>query len=198
MSTVQEAIAAAKDRLKAAEFGLHDLKNDPRRLRSGLMNAVVFGRMVTFSLQNARNQCEAFDTWYEPRQLEMKSDPLLRYFSELRTKIEKQTALPLSSGAKIYSFGPETMQRLQPAPPNAEAFFIGDENGGSGWLIRMVDGKKEKYYIDLPSDIGEASVFLADLPHPLGNAPVGELLERYLNYMANLIADAERNLSSSG
>jgi hypothetical protein len=51
MATAEQAIQSAKDRLATARFGLADM-DDPKRARSGLYNAVVFGRMVTFALQN--------------------------------------------------------------------------------------------------------------------------------------------------
>ncbi|MDB5610270.1 MAG: hypothetical protein JWP25_7170 [Bradyrhizobium sp.] len=39
---------------------------DPKRALAGLYNAVVFGRMVTFALQNMRNEVSGFEDWYAP------------------------------------------------------------------------------------------------------------------------------------
>src|SRR5262249_17042181 len=101
MHTMSEAMAkhpadviqAAEDRLRTARFGLADMDN-PDRNRSGLYNAVVFGRMVTFALQNLRSIVPDFDEWYAPHQEAMRSDPLMKYFSDLRTEIEKKTDTP--------------------------------------------------------------------------------------------------------
>jgi len=41
-----------------------------------------------------------------------------------------------------------------PQPPGATSFFIGDELGGTGWEVSQPDGSTEKYYIDLPEEIG--------------------------------------------
>jgi len=46
--------------------------------------------MVTFVLQNLRTIAPDFDDWYGPKQEEMRADPLMRYFHDLRTEIEKQ------------------------------------------------------------------------------------------------------------
>ncbi len=58
--SVQDVIRAAEERLQTARFGLQDMSK-PERAQSGLYNAVVFGRMVTFALQNLRNIAPDFD-----------------------------------------------------------------------------------------------------------------------------------------
>jgi hypothetical protein len=45
---------------------------------------------VTFVLQKLRTPEPSFDEWYAPIQAEMVEDPLLRYFSNLRTEIAKE------------------------------------------------------------------------------------------------------------
>lgn len=57
-----DSIRAAEERLNIARQGLKDM-DDPRRSRSGLYNAVVFARMVTFALQNMKNQADGFNEW---------------------------------------------------------------------------------------------------------------------------------------
>ena len=53
----------------------------------------VFGRAVTNVLQHLRSfdpyDEGAFDRWYEPWVTEMRTDPLLRYFYELRSAFLK-------------------------------------------------------------------------------------------------------------
>ncbi len=156
---VSDVFQAVNDRQKVARFGLEDMKN-PQRTRSGLYNAVVFGRMVTFALQNLRSVVEGFDVWYGPKKEEMKTDPLMNYFHELRTDIEKRTEAHTAVSAHIKSLSGGDLKRFQPAPPGATSFFIGDQNGGSGWELKRADGTVEKYYIDLPPDIGEVAVHL--------------------------------------
>jgi hypothetical protein len=150
---VRDVLLAASQRLQTAQFGLEDMKR-PERAQSGLYNAVVFGRMVTFALQNLRHKAPGFDPWYNAKQEQMRSDPLLRFFHDLRTQIEKQTRQHTAPGFHIRSFGPDEFERLKPAPPNAVSFFMGDMTGGSGWEIRTADGTIQKYYVNLPADIG--------------------------------------------
>jgi len=59
---------------------------------SGLRNLVVFGRSVTFVLQNLRHSVgrEEFDAWYEPLQAKMREDELLRYLTTLGNAILKE------------------------------------------------------------------------------------------------------------
>jgi hypothetical protein len=83
--SVAVVIRSAEDRLRTARFG----------------DAVVFGRMVTFALQNLRSVVPEFDGWYQAKQEEMKSDPLMRYFYQLRTKIETQVGRHTSSSVHI-------------------------------------------------------------------------------------------------
>lgn len=77
---------------ETASMGLLDVDGpDANRRLPGLHTLIVFGRAVTFVLQNLRTIDEAaFDDWYEPYQSEMKADPLLRFFNRLRTDLEKE------------------------------------------------------------------------------------------------------------
>jgi hypothetical protein len=85
--------------LRVVAQGLRDMDDDPtgdRRL-FGFLGIVVFGRSVTFALQNLRTFEEAtFDEWYKPWQNEMQHDPLLLYFNKLRTEILKDIAPPIA------------------------------------------------------------------------------------------------------
>jgi hypothetical protein len=51
---------------------------------------VIECRRSTFVLQKLSSRVEGWAEWYEPRQREMRSDPLTRYFADLRTQIEKE------------------------------------------------------------------------------------------------------------
>ena len=141
----QDVINEAGELLQTAQFGLEDMKTKLGRAKTGLRNAVVFGRMTTFALQNLKSVTSDFDPWYARKQAEMKADPLMRYFHELRTSIEKKAATPTSASAHIHSFSSEDMKRFEPRPRGARGFFTGDQNGGSGWEVQLPDGRKEKF-----------------------------------------------------
>ena len=80
--------------LRMVAQGLRDMKDaDHDRLLFGFLGVVVFGRSMTLVMQNLRtHDRSAFDAWYDPWQQEMRNDPLMKYFNELRTKVVHQDA----------------------------------------------------------------------------------------------------------
>jgi hypothetical protein len=192
--TIAEIIREAEELLQTAKFGLQDMVK-PERARSGLRNAVVFGRAATFALQNLRGKIPDFNQWYSPKQEAMKADPLMDYFHNLRTQIEKQASTPTTSRGRIEKFSFGDMKRF-PAPPNAKGFFIGDSSGGSGWEVLKSDGSIEKYYIDLPSDIGQLQMTLPGAPG--GNTlSAQDLVAAYLEKIERIVREARQKFLPS-
>src|SRR5205823_5952074 len=103
LRTVEQIIGEAEELLQTAKFGLEDMRK-PARRRSGLRNAVVFGRNTTWALQNLRGVVPDFDEWYGPKQEAMRTDLLMRFFHDLRTQIEKQASTPTAGRTHIESF----------------------------------------------------------------------------------------------
>jgi hypothetical protein len=91
--TASHVINEAEELLQTARFGLEDMQTRPARAKSGLRNVIVFGRAVTFALQNLRSVVPDFDAWYAPHQQAMRADPVMSYFSELRTKIKSRRSV---------------------------------------------------------------------------------------------------------
>lgn len=181
--TAAQIISAAEEHLRTARFGLQDMKV-PARRRPGLLNVIVFGRSATFALQNIKSIVPEFEDWYAKKQEEMRSDSLMKYFNELRRKIEHEAHTPGTTGVYISHFTPDM---LGPAPPGAIAAFVGDKYGRSGWEVRMPDGMTEKYYVNIPSV--EATMTLADAPGP-GDKDAAALAEIYLEKVFSVIAEA--------
>ena len=75
--------------LRMVQQGLRDMREtDQDRILLGFLGVVVFGCSMTLVMQNLRrHEQEAFDSWYAPWQKEMKGDPLMRYFHDLRTMV---------------------------------------------------------------------------------------------------------------
>jgi hypothetical protein len=77
----------------------------------------------------------------------------------------------------------------------AKGFFIGDQLGGSGWEVQLADGSTEKYYVELPSSIGEVTQHFSNLPEALDpelrGATVEDLSQRYIERLAALVAEAK-------
>lgn len=193
---IQSIIVKAEDTLQTAKFGYDDLVSGDRRRRySAIRNLVVFGRSVTFVLQNLKTPVgeDKFNAWYGPIQDEMKNDVLMRYFVTLRNEILKQGKLPVSFSATV-NINPGDMQKLGTPPPGAKGFFIGDQHGGCGWEIELLDGSTEKYYVDIPESMAKVQQHFSELPDPgdhnLKKQPIEDLCKYYLSKLEVIIDSA--------
>jgi len=191
-------LASAEQTLATARAGFEDLTGPmPERRLSGLRNLVVFGRAVTNVLQNLRSTEPGFDEWYAPLVREMESDPLLRFVYKLRSEILKEGTVPTSVSAHIRHLDfPGDFAKFGPPPPNARSFFIGDQNGGSGWEVALPDGRVDKYYAALPGDVGQVSVHLVGAPtehlgQQLSDGRLETVCAAYLSYLERLLAQAK-------
>jgi hypothetical protein len=129
----------------------------------------------------------------------MQADPLMRFFHDLRTSIEKKAHTPTTVSVHIKAFSLSTdIARLEPRPPGATWLFIGDRNGGSGWLVRKPDGTEEAYYVELPEDIGDVKIHLPGAPEIDGGAPATaeELVARYLDKVEATVHEAKREFAN--
>jgi hypothetical protein len=193
--TTAQVLARAKDTLATATLGLRALQGgDPQSRMAGLRNVIVFGRAVTNVLQNLRSTEPEFDAWYGAYQAEMKADPLMKHFYELRSRILKQGDLPVHSSVTLTGNPMAAMRQAGPPPPGAKGFFIGDPIGGSGWKIQLPDGSTERFYVALPAEIPgldvRVRVHLSEAPGDLRDQPIEQLAEKYLSYVSRMVADA--------
>jgi hypothetical protein len=169
----------------------------PERRLAGLRNLVVFGRAVTNSLQNLRSTESDFDIWYNKYEVEMKNDSLMKYFYNLRSQILKEGSLETSTWTYIRRLQfPEDLARFGSPPQNAKGFFIGDNLGGSGWEIQLPDGSIEKYYVELPPDIGSTTLYFPDAPkrhlgQEIKDTSIPNLAKMYTDYLRQLVVAAK-------
>ncbi len=197
--TTADILRSVEDTLATAEHGLKEFATGPAETKlAGFRNVVVFGRAVTNVLQNLRSNEPGLDEWYATYREQMKSDPLMRYFYELRSAILKEGTLPgLSTRIHIRRLRvPEDLGRLGLPPPNARGFFVGDSLGGSGWEVELPDGSVEKYYVELPFDIGTVSLHLPEAPRShlgqeIGDSSLETLSRLYVNYLRRMVESAE-------
>ncbi|EJM70451.1 hypothetical protein PMI29_01612 [Pseudomonas sp. GM49] len=190
-------INRAEEILQTAQYGLDDLKssNGQRRL-AGLRNLVVFGRSVTFVIQNLSSVVDDFNGWYAPIQKELASSPVMNYFKELRNEVLKQGRLETGiSGSASFS-GDELMKQGK-RPFGAKGFIIGDMYGGSGWIVELPDGSEITYYVDLPKTIGDFKLVFSNIPEKfksaIGETSVEKLAEDYLKSLAEIIDSCRSN-----
>lgn len=196
------ALKRAQEVLDTAYFGLQILKQSNSSQRSaGLRNVLVFGRSVTFVIQNLKSIVgeHRFNAWYQPIQDALRANPLMKYFVEARNNLEKQGRLDVSVGGIVRNFSGSDLQKLEQPPFQASSFFMGDETGGSGWEMDIGDGETIKYYIAIPESIGQFNQVFHSLPEnipsELRNLPVEKLCEIYLDEMAKLVAGAKKEFS---
>ena len=188
----------AEETLVTARHGFEDLTGPSRSRRmTGLRNLIVFGRSVTWVLQNLKTPLGChFEQWYEAKQAEMKADALMRYFVEARNNLEKQGRVPVSTQAHIHSFSSGDISKFGPPPAGAIGFFIADQLGGSGWEVELPDGSKQKYYVELPTEVAEVRQHFVGLPEALEpelrGKPVEELCELYLARLDTLLDQARQ------
>ena len=132
--SIQAVINNARDRLKMVAFAINQLKNTPRGSTANitaLSNIFIFGRSVTFVVQNLRSHLIAneFDRWYYVIQEEMKKDELLNIFKDVRNHIEKQGNVNFHTQASVNFKTGDLLPLLSSRPPYAKALFMGDING---------------------------------------------------------------------
>lgn len=201
---IEKIIQKACDILETAKYGYDDLvgKNKSRKF-SGIRNLVVFGRSVTFVLQNLKTPVgsERFNNWYEPKQEKMKNSPVMKFFVQVRNEILKQGQMNISTSAHIHNFSTDDMRKFQPKPRGATGFFMGDNFGGSGWEVTLDNGEIIKYYVEIPTEIAEIKQVFSDLKLPENDPNTGksveELAKYYLSELENLIDSAREEFLNS-
>ena len=160
-------------------------------------NITIYGRMVTFHIQKALNGVPDFDNWYQSKRKEMKEDELLQFFKDIRNKIEKEYLINPGNVVHIAHLNiPNDLRRFGPPPPGAKGFFIGDQNGGTGWFVEGPEGKQNKIYVDLPSDIGNTWMTLNGMPRKhlgkeITDSSLEDICKLYVTYLRGLVKDVE-------
>ena len=131
----------------------------------------------------------------------MRDNADFRYLYDLRTQLLKEGVLGgISASAHIEHFDTRQLAEL-PRPPGASGFFIGDQLGGSGWIVKLEDGSEERFYVELPShwrmktwgNFVEVSRQLRLRPP---ETPIDRLLSEYVDYLSRLIVEAKRDFAT--
>ncbi|HEY3597090.1 MAG TPA: hypothetical protein VGL08_06215 [Paraburkholderia sp.] len=195
---IEATLKRVEETLQTAKHGLDDLLEVTRERRmTGLRNLIVFGRSVTFVLQNLRSVVgeDEFDRWYQPHQDDMKASPLMRYFVDARNALEKQGRVNVTTSVRLNTFSSSDIEKFGPPPANAKGFFIGDRLGGTGWEVELSDGRTERYYVELPKSFGEVKQHFFDFPFDkapdLADLPIEELCRTYIDTLSSIV-DAAR------
>src|SRR5688572_6615893 len=194
MNPAADVLSRAYAKLSTAKMGLALIQSpNPNNRLAGLHNAIVFGRSVTWVLQNLRGMVDGFDEWYEPLQEQMRSDPMFKRVVELRNDIEKRGQIETMQGGTIASAEYPVATTDYPPPPGAVAFFWGDQLGGSGWEVDVGNGRIEKFYVNYPG--------VNVIPY-LGTSQgkpetAHDFLKKYLDRVEDILRDAESRFLKS-
>lgn len=120
---IAEVLQRAEDMLATARQGLADVLNQDRRRRdSGVHNAIVFGRTVSFVIQNLSSIADGFKEWYEPEQDAMRADPVTRFMVEARNEILKRGEINVERSILISRLSFKDLPFDQ-RPPGAVGFL---------------------------------------------------------------------------
>lgn len=160
MGRLDEILSEAEARLQVAKCGLSMISRGEGEGKIGLRNVAVFGRMVTFATNNLKSVVEGFADWDALAKQRHFDNETCRYMNQLRTVIEKQARTPTAVAMEI-SFSTDDLKRFE-RPPGARGFFIGDQNGGTGWLIADQEGNETPYYVALPPEFGRVWLMLTE------------------------------------
>ena len=146
-----QTVTRAGTMLRMVRQGLRDMQETGEdRILLGFLGVVVFGRSMTLVMQNLRrHDQDAFDSWYAPWQAEMKDDPLMRYFCDLRTMVIHHDApaigiLLAGQGENVPPIGSITVDGL-PLPESHLGQPLDDTSMGNlcrlyvAYLQRMFD-----------------------------------------------------------
>ena len=213
--TTNNILLRLRKRLARVERKLVALWDPPAGEMRDLINAIAIdGRTVTFILQNLRNVEPDFDNWYGPFVQEMRSDELLVFFKDLRNMTEKKgedrihgvqfrpapgsTVQMSAEGFRISYLDAEGQREFltHGRPKNTVSSFIGDNEGGAGFVVRHPDGTERKHYVYLPSRAADISLIFSNPPgshrgsHLANRSPV-RLCELYVDYLRHIVSSAE-------
>lgn len=190
MDDVEEILDRAENALRMAYHGYKQYEeNEGERKQLAISNVARCGRSVTFILQNLRGKVDGFDEWYEPRKEKLKQDPTCSRMVEVRNKIVKEgrdSASPYVSVEHING------ARLQAKSPDwADSIFVGDQYGGSGWLIEREGDEDLRFYYDFPDEAFETGLVFQRDEGDEKMPVVEDELGTYVRILAELVADAK-------
>jgi len=192
---IEKILQNAKSAFENAKNGLEILNgNNYDQYPFGFHSVAVFGRSVTFILQNLRSKVNNFDLWYGPYVEEMNKDPLMARFKDIRNSIEKEGVDDVVSTTYVKRLDQSILVRM-PAPPGCIGYFFGDRYGRSGFNIKLPDGTADIIYFD-PGKFSLTSVSTmkkAPTKHlgaDVSNQTLHGLCKLYLNYLEAMLENA--------
>lgn len=197
---IEDVLDRTREMLRASYSGYKQFQEaEGERRIIGLYNAVTFGRSVSFVLQNLRGNADEFDEWYDEKVEVLKEDPICSYMADLRNSIVKEGDTEVSTVTEVEHLNMAEIQRI--APPWADGIFVGDQYGGSGFIVERPDGSEVKFYYEFPDQDFDSRLYFEGLEDPIGESefPSGnaeEDLRYYIRVLAELVSEASDKFES--
>ncbi len=201
----KEVLDSLQGKMNMVNQFLDALKNGPTiNKTTNLANLLIWSRILINETENMKSFDKArFEKWYAPYRRELfkvsdaeKPDPLLDYFINARNELEHRGTINVGRVTHVKHLSlPQDALKLGPPPIGAKGFFIGDELGGSGWMVELPDGNKGKLYVEFSREQVETS--LLPQAHPtkhlgkdIKRKTVEEMAEMYVSYLGRMIQSA--------
>ena len=191
-------LESAKESLQHTEAAFAALKRGTRDdRRAALRNLIMNGRTVTWPLQVLTEDCDPPDenghgNWYRERVANrLRSDPVARFFVNLRNLIEKEGILEVSEVEVpgIYISHLDTNDVNVAAPPGT----VGWTMGFDGIVrYRLADGSEVDRTQAFPGThpFTAKDYAFADTPPDLGLRTVEDLSREYVEILQQIIVEA--------
>jgi len=113
----------------------------------------------------------------------------MRFLYKLRSEILKKGTLPVASILHVRELDTTLdPQIFGSPPPGATHVFV--DGSGIGWHVALPDGTEEKYYAQLPPEVGNLETLFVAANGSTRDA--AELVERYLAKIRELLDEAEQ------
>jgi len=169
------------DSMKAAK--------DAVQFKSGFNSFLSNCRAVTFALQKEGSHLQGFDSWYAPKQEQMRSDDLLRFIHESRTEDFHEGGHRLHFSTHIHSLSTES---IGPPPHPSAVIAIGAD--GPFWVVHQGTVNERRIPIIQGSN-HTVQVRIKNPPRmhkgvPLTTSDPVSLCEAAAQFMAELIHEA--------
>jgi hypothetical protein len=200
--TTSEVLGRSRGALASAEHGLIDMieSMDAVRQFSGIKTTVTSGRQVTFILQKLRSIEPDFESWWKPIAHQMASDPLMRYFKNLRNTIEKE-GLPKDIRAILLICNEKEVVTTEPVKvddgenfPRIEGVDRNLNPSGKAVNIAVVNGGTHMKFAHfrLPEPP------TTHLSKPIASDEFEHLANLYLDYLGAVWQAAQQKFSNFG
>jgi hypothetical protein len=188
------------ERLKLVKLQILELKKaSPYNRQLAITNALSLARSVYHSLSQLRKQGNVESkAWFKLENEKLATSEINDWLRKARDVSLKEAKPITSMNAYIGNFNTDMMANLV-RPPGATSFFIGDQNGGSGWDITHSDGSTSVVYVNSDKDIPEARIIVWNssqfAPKGKEQTPVEELFEQYTDEYNKILLDGIKRFS---